>query len=258
MAAVSFFGLGAMGFDMAGRLAEVGHAVAIHDPADARRAEWARRFQAASHALDAASFVITCVTDDAALQALALGEGGLITRLARGACLIDHTTAAPKTARVIAAAAAARGAVALDAPVSGDPGSLSVMVGGDADALTRARPLLAAYARHVEHLGGAGAGQLAKLANQIAIAGIGRGLAEAVALACAGGIDAAALLRVLGHGSARSVQLERLATRGLAADWRFEHTFGFLAKDLQLALAAAAPLDARLPLTELVDRLLTP
>lgn len=256
MATVSFFGLGALGFDLAGRLAEAGHAVAVHDLSEARRSAWTQRFPAALHASDGASFVITCVTDDVALRALALGEGRLVARLAPGACLIDHTTAAPETARAMAAAAAARGAAALDAPVSGEPGRLSVMVGGDADVVMRARPLLATYAGHVEHLGGAGAGQLAKLANQVAIAGISRGLAEAIALARAGGIDAAALLRALGRGSACSVQLERLAERGLADDWRFEHTFGFLAKDLRLALAAAAPLGARLPLVELVNRLL--
>jgi 3-hydroxyisobutyrate dehydrogenase len=257
MAAVSFFGLGAVGFDMAGRLAEAGHAVAVHDLSDARRSEWTQRFPAASHPPEAASFVITCVTDDAALRTLTLGGLGLIARLARGTCLVDHTTAAPQTARELAAAAIARGAAALDAPVSGEAGRLSVMIGGDADVVMCARPLLATYAGHIEHLGGAGAGQLAKLANQIAIAGIARGLAEAITLARAGGIDAAALLRALGQGSARSVQLERLAARGLAADWSLEPMFAFLAKDLRLALAAAAPLDASLPLVELVNRLLT-
>jgi len=261
MAAISFFGLGAMGSEMAGRLARAGHAVAVHDPEGARCAAWTQRFAAADHAPARADFVITCVTDDAALRGLLLGPIRLIAQLPAGCCLIDHTTAAPATARALAQAASARGVLALDAPISGGAsaaadGTLSVMVGGTSEAVTRARPILAAYAGSVEHLGAAGAGHLAKLANQVAIAGIMRGLAEALALARAGELDDAALLRALVSGSARSTQLDRLIASGHVDGWRFERHVAWLAKDLQLALEAAGPLGATLPMTELAARLL--
>lgn len=261
MAKISFFGLGAMGFPMAGRLTQAGHAVAVHDPAAARCADWTRDFLTANHAPADADAIITCVTDDAALRGLLLGPTGLVGRLPAGICLIDHTTAAPETARAVAQAAASRGALALDAPITGgvaaaEAGNLSVMVGGTAEALARARPILAAYADSIEHLGMAGAGQLAKLANQVAIAGILRGLAEALALARAGGLDGGAVLRVLASGSARSTQLDRLIASGNADGWRFERHVAWLTKDLRLALEAAGPLGATLPMTELVDRLL--
>jgi len=261
MALISFFGLGAMGSEMAGRLARAGHAVAVHDPAAARSADWTRRFAAADHAPAEAAFVITCVTDDAALRRLLLGPTGLIAQLPAGGCLIDHTTAAPATARALAQAASARGALALDAPISGGAasaasGTLSVMVGGTAEAVAFARPILAAYAGSIEHLGAAGAGHLAKLANQVAIAGIMRGIAEALALARAGGLGEAALLRALASGSARSTQLDRLIASGNADGWHFERQVAWLAKDLHLALETAGPLGAALPLTELAARLL--
>jgi 3-hydroxyisobutyrate dehydrogenase-like beta-hydroxyacid dehydrogenase len=261
MALISFFGLGAMGSEMAGRLVRAGHAVAVHDPAAARRTDWTRRFAAADHAPAEAAFVITCVTDDTALRGLLLGPTGLIAQLPAGGCLIDHTTAAPATARALAQAASVRGALALDAPITGgvaaaEAGNLSVMIGGNPEAAARARPILAAYAGSIEHLGAAGAGQLAKLANQVAIAGIMRGLAEALALTRAGGLDGAAVLRALASGSARSTQLDRLIASADTDGWRFEREVAWLAKDLRLALEAAGPLDAALPMTELVGRLL--
>jgi 3-hydroxyisobutyrate dehydrogenase len=261
MAKLSFFGLGAMGAAIAGRLAQAGHAVAVDDPVAARRVDWARRFPAADHAPTDAGFILTCVTDDAALRGLLLGPAGLIARLPAGSCVIDHTTAAPATARLLAQAAAARGALALDAPISGGPvaaeaGTLSVMLGGSPEAVAHAQPILSAYAGQVVHLGAAGAGQLAKLANQVAIAGILRGLAEALALARAGGLESDALLRAMAMGSARSLQLERLIAGANADGWRFEREVAWLAKDLRLALEAAGPLSASLPSTELVDRLL--
>jgi 3-hydroxyisobutyrate dehydrogenase len=259
--AISFFGLGTMGFVIAGRLAAAGHPIAVHDVSADRCADWSQRFTAAAHDLAAARFIITCVTDDAALRALLTGERGLIARVRPGACFIDHTTAAPETARELAGAAAARGAVALDAPLSGgragaEAGTLSAMIGGDLEALDRARPILSVYAASVVHCGAAGAGQVAKLANQVAIAGIVRGLAEAVTLARAGGLDPATVLAALARGTARSMQLERLS--GTLADdaWRFEHTFAWLAKDLRLALDEAVADGASLPMTELIGALL--
>jgi 3-hydroxyisobutyrate dehydrogenase len=266
---ISFFGLGAMGGEIAGRLAAAGHPVAVHDPAAERRAAWARRFPAADHAPADAAFIITCVTDDAALRALLWGEPGLIARLGAGGCLIDHTTSAPATARELQRAASARGALALDAPLSGGPeaassGNLSVMIGGSAEAVARARPILSLYAGSLIHLGAAGAGHVAKLANQVAIAGIVRGLAEAVTLTRAAGLDPGAVLRALLHGSARSIQLERLVEAksdaevdgGIGEGGGFAQRFAWLSKDLRLALEAAAPLGAALPMTELVDSLL--
>jgi 3-hydroxyisobutyrate dehydrogenase-like beta-hydroxyacid dehydrogenase len=262
---ISFFGLGAMGSEIAGRIATAGYPVAVHDSSAERRAAWTGRFPAAGHAPADAAFIITCVTDDAALRALLWGEAGLIARLGAGSCLIDHTTSAPATARELQRAANARGALALDAPVSGGAeaaasGMLSIMVGGSAEALERARPIMARYAASLVHLGAAGAGDVAKLANQVAIAGIVRGLAEAVTLTRAAGLDPGAVLRVLLHGSARSIQLERLVEGGqgggIGEPGGFAQRFAWLSKDLRLALEAAAPLGAALPMAELVDRLI--
>jgi 3-hydroxyisobutyrate dehydrogenase len=256
-ATIGFFGIGAMGFAMAGRLARAGYAVAVSDPATGRADAWRERFGAASHMPDAAEIIITCVSDAAALDALLLGRDGLVASARPGTLFIDHTTASPVLARQVAAAAAARSADALDAPVSGggngaELGTLSVMAGGTVATLARAEPLLACYASRVTHLGASGAGQLAKLANQVAIAGAVRGLAEALALADAAGLDGQALLRALAAGTAGSVQLDRLAATIGEHPRSFAQRYGWLRKDLDLALAEATRLEAILPLAALV------
>ncbi len=246
-----------MGAPMAARLAGTGAAVAPFERDPAALARWRESHAGGGFGVPEADVVVTCVTDEAAFAALApqvLGE------LSRGALWIDHTTASPATARELAERCADAGAGFVDAPVSGGPegaasGALVVMAGGDAVDVARARPVLDAYAARIVHLGPPGSGQLAKLANQVAIAGTVRGLAEAVALARAGGVGVAALLDALGGGTAASRQLQRTRERWIAGD-AFEDAFSWLAKDLALALDAAERLGAPLPVSAQIARLL--
>lgn len=258
---IAFYGMGAMGAPMAGRLHAAGYALSVHDLASARVDDWRRHCPGAADDAGDASAVVTCVTDDRAVAALMLGDNGLIQRCRPGTLFIDHTTASVATARRIAAAAEAVGAFAVDAPVSGgrhgaEAGTLSVMIGGSVAAVAEASPIVACYAARVTHVGPAGTGQIAKLANQIAIAGIVRGLAEAVTLARAGGVAPAALLSALAAGSAQSTQLERLAGGLADPDQSFSTWGGFLAKDLKLALAEGERVGMPLPMTETIADLL--
>jgi 3-hydroxyisobutyrate dehydrogenase len=254
---VGFFGLGAMGYPMAGRLARAGFEVAVADPDVARVERWCAEFVEAAHHPAEAAVVVTCVTDATALCDLMVGDGGLLRAAGRGALLVDHTTATPTLAREFAAAAARRGAAFVDAPMSGGvegaaDGSLAIMVGGEAAALERARPVLEGYAARIVHVGPAGSGQLAKLANQVAIAGTVRALAEAVALARAGGGDAERVLEALAGGTASSAQLARTRAALAAPGFDFAATFGWLAKDLRLAVEEGERTGAGVPLVELV------
>jgi 3-hydroxyisobutyrate dehydrogenase len=254
---VAFVGLGAMGAPMAARLAGAGIGVAGFDRDAAAQARWRAAHAAEAFALDECECVITCVTDEAALTALA---PGLLEALPAGALWIDHTTTCAATAERLARDCAAADAHFVDAPVSGGPdgaaaGGLVVMAGGVDVDVARARPLLAAYAARVVHLGPPGSGQLAKLANQVAIAGTVRGLAEAVTLARAGGLDVAALLDALSGGTAASRQLER--TRGAwLAGAAFDEACAWLAKDLALALDAGHRLRTELPTAALIAGML--
>lgn len=256
---VVFVGLGAMGAPMATRLVQAGFAVRGLDADALREAAWRARAGGSAHDVASADAVLVCVTDEAAAERAA--SETVLPRLARGALWVDLTTASPAFARRMAAAAAARGAGYVDAPVSGGPegadaGTLVAMAGGEAADVARARPLLAAFTARIVHLGVAGSGQLAKLANQVAIAGTVRGLAEAVALGRAGGIDAAALLAALGGGTASSAQLARTGATLAHPGFDFAAAFAWLRKDLDLAAAEASLRGVALPLAALVRRTL--
>jgi 3-hydroxyisobutyrate dehydrogenase len=258
---IAFFGLGVMGFPMAGRLISAGHKVAGYDLSEARLAAWRRRYKSAPLTPDEAEIVITCLPDEATVVKLLLGADGLAAQARPGTLFIDHTTASAAIAREIAAAASSAGALAVDAPTSGrregaERGRLSIMLGGSDEAVTLAQPVLRCYAQRITHFGPAGAGQMAKLANQVAIAGIVRGLAEAVMLARAGGLAPASLLAALAAGSAGSKQLKRLAPVLAETGWSFDDLFSWLAKDLRLALAESRRADIPLPMTKLVSSLL--
>jgi 3-hydroxyisobutyrate dehydrogenase len=252
---VTFVGLGAMGLPMAARLARSGVAVNGRDVDASRAATWWARPEAASHEIEEADAVIVCVTDEAASETVA--KEALLPRLRAGALYVDHTTTSPAFARWLAGACAARGAGFVDAPLSGgvegaQSGALVAMAGGSGADVARAQPLLRAYAARIVALGPAGSGQLAKLANQVAIAGTLRGLAEAVGLARAGGLDCAALLEALGAGTAASAQLARTRAVLAAPDFDFRTAFAWLGKDLDLAAGEAAERGVPLPMTSLV------
>jgi 3-hydroxyisobutyrate dehydrogenase-like beta-hydroxyacid dehydrogenase len=262
---IAFLCLGAMGAPMAGHLARAGHDVVVWNRTASRAEAWVaehggRRAASPAAAAGGARFVFACTGADPDLRAITLGPGGAFGALDEGAVLVDHTTASPALARELAAAAAARGASFLDAPVSGGEdgakrGALSVMVGGDPAALERTRPLLGAYARNVTWMGPSGAGQLTKLVNQICLAGLIQSLAEGLAFAERAGLDPRRVVEVISKGAAQSWQMDNRAHSMIESRFDFGFAVDWMRKDLALALAEAAPVGARLPVAELVDGL---
>jgi|SRR5262245_11939746 len=263
MARVAFLCLGAMGAPMAGHLARAGHDVVVYNRSAGRREAWlaehgGRAAESPAAAAAGASFVFACTGADPDLRAITLGPGGAFPALARAAVFVDHTTASPAVARELAAAAAARGAEFLDAPVSGGEdgakrGALTVMVGGAAAALDRARPLLDAYAKQVTWMGPSGAGQLTKLVNQICLAGLIQSLAEGLAFAERAGLDARRVVEVISKGAAQSWQMDHRAETMLEGRFDFGFAVDWMRKDLALALAEASRCGAELPVAALVD-----
>jgi 3-hydroxyisobutyrate dehydrogenase-like beta-hydroxyacid dehydrogenase len=262
---VAFLGLGAMGHPMAGHLARAGHRLRVYNRTRARAERWVaeyggRRCDTPAEAAQGADFVLACVGNDDDVRQVTLGEGGAFAALGPGAIFVDHTTASARLARELDAAARARGAGFLDAPVSGGQagaqnGALCVMVGGDPATFERARPLLAAYARKLAHLGPAGSGQLAKMVNQVCIAGVLEGLAEGLHFARAAGLDAAAVVEVISQGAAQSWQMDHRAASMLEGRYDFGFAVEWMRKDLALVLDEARRIGARLPLAALVDQL---
>ncbi|MCX7273710.1 MAG: NAD(P)-dependent oxidoreductase [Burkholderiales bacterium] len=241
MATIAFIGLGAMGYPMAGRLARQGHAVTGIDRNSDTQDRWQREFGATPAPLGSAEAVLICVTDEAAAQAVF--EQGL-AHWRPGTLVIEHGTTSARWAREADAQARAAGLRYCDAPLSGGAagagrGELVAMLGAhpaDADPAIR---LMSAYAASCLHLGPPGAGQLCKMANQIAIAGVAAGLAQAQSFSRAAGLDPAQVFDALARGSAASVQLERLRATLSEPDNNASRTFEWLRKDLELCAEAA-------------------
>ncbi len=262
MARVAFLGLGVMGGPMAGHLARADHAVTVYNRTGAKALAWVAEHghQAAptpAEAVEDAEFVMMCVGNDDDVREVA---GAAVPAMTPGATLVDHTTASADVARELAAACAGRGLGCVDAPVSGgqagaENGQLTVMCGcDDADVFAAAEPVLAAYARQVTKLGPAGAGQTTKMVNQIMIAGIVQGLAEAINFAQQAGLDVDAVVSTLGKGAAGSWQLENRARTMAAGEFEFGFAAEWMRKDLAICLAEAERIGARLPVTALVDQ----
>jgi 3-hydroxyisobutyrate dehydrogenase-like beta-hydroxyacid dehydrogenase len=261
---LAFVGLGVMGFPMAGHWAAAGHEVRVYNRTAARAQEWCARHggSAASTPRDAAAgadLVALCVGDDHDVRSVALGADGALAALGAGAVLVDHTTASAAVARDVAAEAAARDVGFLDAPVSGgqagaENGALTIMVGGETEVFARAEPVLQCYARSVRLLGPVGSGQLAKMVNQICIAGVLQGLAEGLDFADRAGLDVAAVVDVISKGAAQSWQMENRAGTMIADEFEFGFAVDWMRKDLAIALAEGRRNGARLPLTALVDQ----
>ena len=264
MANVTFLGLGVMGYPMAGHLAAKGHTVTVYNRTAAKAAAWAQEHggqHAATPALAAkgADFVMACVGNDDDLRAVCLGPDGAFAGMAAGAVFVDHTTVSAEVTRELATTARAQGIGFVDAPVSGGQagaqnGILSVMCGGDAADYGRAEPVIAAYARICRLLGPSGAGQLAKMMNQICIAGLVQGLSEALAFGQKAGLDGAAVVEVISQGAAGSWQMVN-RHKTMLAD-QFDHGFAvdWMRKDLGICLKTADEIGASLPVTALVDQ----
>jgi 3-hydroxyisobutyrate dehydrogenase/2-hydroxy-3-oxopropionate reductase len=261
---VAFLGLGVMGHPMAGHLARAGHCVTVYNRTAAKAGAWTSEYGAASAttpraAADGADFVFCCVGNDDDLRSVVLGEQGAFAGMRPGAIFVDHTTASAAVARELSSATRAVGLQFIDAPVSGGSlgavnGTLTVMCGGDASAFEAMRPVAMAYSRAVTLLGDSGAGQLAKMVNQTAIAGMLQGLAEAIAFGERAGLDMPAVLAVIGKGAAQSWQMDQRGPTMIAGQFDFGFAVDWMRKDLGLVLDEARRNGARLPVTALVDQ----
>ncbi len=260
----AFLGLGVMGHPMAGHLQRAGHTVTVYNRTAAKAQAWAAEYggdHAATPfaAVAGAEFVFACVGNDDDLRTVVLGEHGAFAGMAPGAVFVDHTTASVEVARELHASAQALGLHFVDAPVSGGQagavnGALTVMCGGDPAAFEAMKPVALAYARAVTRIGDSGAGQLAKMVNQVAIAGLLQGLAEAIAFGQRAGLDMATVLQVIGQGAAQSWQMDHRGPTMLADEFEFGFAVDWMRKDLGLVLDEARRNGAQLPVTALVDQ----
>ena len=265
MGKVAFLGLGVMGYPMAGHLkVKGGHEVTVYNRTGAKADRWVAQHGGRAAATPAeasrdAEFVFCCVGNDADLRAVSLGTDGAFAGMGKGAIFIDNTTASANIARELDGVARARGLGFLDAPVSGgqagaDNGVLTVMVGGEEATFAAAEPVIAAYARMVRRIGPAGDGQLAKMVNQICIAGLVQGLSEGVHFADAAGLDIAAVLETIAKGAAGSWQMDNRGKTMAAGKFDFGFAVDWMRKDLGMCLAEARVNGASLPVTALVDQ----
>jgi 3-hydroxyisobutyrate dehydrogenase len=265
MAKVAFLGLGVMGFPMAGHLkTKGGHDVTVYNRTAAKAKQWVEKFggksaptpEAASEGQD---FVMACVGNDNDLREVTLGRNGAFAAMGKGTVFVDHTTASAEIARDLHAAAKSKGFDFVDAPVSGgqagaENGVLTVMCGGDEAAFARAEKIIAAYARACNLMGAPGSGQLAKMVNQICIAGLVQGLSEGLHFAKKAGLDIEKLIATISKGAAQSWQMENRYKTMVAG--KFDHGFAvdWMRKDLSICLGEARKNGASLPVTALVDQ----
>jgi len=261
---VAFLGLGVMGYPMAGHLARAGHAVTVYNRTPAKAQAWVQEF-GGSHAATplaaaaGADLIFACVGNDDDLRSITLGADGAFAGMTPGAIFVDHTTASAEVARELATAARQIGLQFIDAPVSGGQagaqnGALTVMCGGDPKAFDAAKPAAMAFSRAVTLLGGSGAGQLAKMVNQICIAGLVQGLSEAIAFGQNAGLDMNLVLDVIGKGAAQSWQLDNRGKTMVADQFDFGFAVDWMRKDLGLVMEEAKRNGSRLPVTALVDQ----
>lgn len=265
MAKVAFIGLGVMGFPMAGHLkTKGGHEVTVYNRTVAKAESWVEKFGGthgttpAEAAYDA-DFVFTCVGNDDDLRSVTIGADGVFAGMKPGAILIDNTTASAEVARELDAAAREKSCAFIDAPVSGgqagaENGVLTVMCGGDEETFAKARPVIDAYARMVGLMGPVGSGQLTKMMNQICIAGVVQGLAEAIHFGKKAGLDIEKVVDVISKGAAGSWQMENRHKTMNEGRYEFGFAVDWMRKDLDIVLTEAKRNGSTLPLTALVDQ----
>jgi 3-hydroxyisobutyrate dehydrogenase len=261
---VAFLGLGVMGYPMAGHLKRAGHDVTVYNRSAAKAAKWVGEYGGASDsspasAVKGADIVFACVGNDDDLRSVVLGDRGAFAGMKEGAIFVDHTTASAEVARELSAEAKSLGFEFIDAPVSGGNlgainGALTVMCGGDAKAFATMQPIAMAFSKAVTLLGPSGAGQLAKMVNQICIAGLVQGLSEAIAFGQKAGLDMNAVLGVIGKGAAQSWQMDNRGPTMVGNKFDFGFAVDWMRKDLGLVLDEAKRNGARLPVTALVDQ----
>ena len=260
----AFLGLGVMGYPMAGHLALAGHQVTAYNRSAAKSSAWATEFKGKSaptprEAASGMDVVFCCVGNDDDLRSVVLGADGAFAGMKPGAVFVDHTTASANVARELAGVARDKGFQFIDAPVSGGQagaqnGMLTVMCGGNKAAFESVKPTAMAFSRAFTLLGESGAGQLAKMVNQIAIAGLLQGLSEAVAFGQKAGLDMAQVLDVIGKGAAQSWQMDNRGKTMIEGKFDFGFAVDWMRKDLGLVLDEAKRNGAKLPVTALVDQ----
>jgi 3-hydroxyisobutyrate dehydrogenase len=264
MAKVAWLGLGVMGYPMAGHLAKRGgHEVVVYNRTAAKADKWREEFggevaRTPAEAARGCEAVFSCVGNDADLRSVTTGRDGAFAAMSKGAIFVDHTTASAKVARELADAAREGGLAFLDCPVSGgqagaENGVLTVMSGGEEAAFKTVEPLIKCYARAVRLMGPAGSGQLAKMCNQIAIAGLLQGLAESIQFAERAGLDVKALIETISKGAAQSWQMEHRSETMHAREFDFGFAVDWMRKDLAICLEEARSNGAELPVAQMVD-----
>lgn len=262
---VAFIGLGVMGYPMAGHLHRAGHKVRVYNRTVAKSEKFvadhpgAEGFSTPAETANGAEFVFSCVGNDDDLRAVTIGDGGAFAGMSAGAIFVDHTTASAEVARELHAAAAERGFGFIDAPISGgqagaEKGALTVMCGGDPSSFAKAEPVIDCYARACRLMGPPGAGQLTKMVNQIAIAGLIQSLAEALHFAKAAGLEPESVVDLLKNGAAQSWQMENRTKTMTASEFDFGFAVEWMRKDLAICLGEARRNGAQLPVAALVDQ----
>jgi 3-hydroxyisobutyrate dehydrogenase len=264
MAKVAFLGLGVMGYPMARHLSQKGHEVTVYNRTTAKAEKWVSEFggrfgKTPAEAAKGQDIVFACVGNDDDLRSVTLADDGAFGAMGKGAIFVDHTTASAEVARELSAAAKERGFDFLDAPVSGgqagaENGQLTVMVGGEQAPFDKAQPVIMSFAKACRLLGPAGSGQLAKMMNQICIAGVVQGLAEAIHFGKRAGMDIEAVIEVISKGAAQSWQMENRYKTMNADKFDFGFAVDWMRKDLGIVLDEARGNGAKLPLTALVDQ----
>lgn len=264
---VAFLGLGVMGGPMAGHLAKAGHHVVVYNRTRAKADKWAQDHKEFDVAVAASpreaaagrDFVFACVGNDDDLRSVTVGTDGAFQNMPKGSVFVDHTTASAEIARELGESAKSQGIFFLDAPVSGGQagavnGALTVMVGGDQGAFDRAKPVGMAFSKAFTRIGDNGAGQLAKMVNQICIAGLVQGLSEGIGFGMKAGLDMKLVLEVISKGAAQSWQMENRGSTMVDDKFDFGFAVDWMRKDLGLCLQESKRNGAPLPVTALVDQ----
>jgi len=260
---VAFAGLGVMGYPMAGHLAKGGHDVTVFNRNPAKAEAWVKEYGGKAAATPAAAaegadFVFCCVGNDDDVREVIAGPNGVLSGMVAGGVLVDHTTASADVARDMAELAAEKGVKFLDAPVSGGQagavnGVLTIMIGGEEEAFEQARPIMEAYGRMMALMGPSGSGQLTKMMNQMCIAGVVQGLAEALDFGQRAGIDGERAIEVISKGAAQSWQMENRYQTMLKGEFDFGFAVDWMRKDIAICVAEASRNGAQLPMTRMVD-----
>ncbi|MBT6035018.1 MAG: NAD(P)-dependent oxidoreductase [Kordiimonadaceae bacterium] len=260
---LSFIGLGVMGYPMAGHLKNAGHDVTVYNRTTAKAEKWSQEYggnfaKSPAEAAAGAEMVFVCVGNDDDVRSVIFGDSGVLAGMATGVTLVDHTTTSAILARELGVACYAKGISFLDAPVSGgqagaENAALTIMIGGSEDTYKAVEPVIDSYAKKSKLLGPVGSGQLAKMVNQICIAGVVQGLSEALNFASASGLNADDVVEVISKGAAQSWQMENRSATMVRGEFEFGFALDWMRKDLGFALAEAEKNDIPLPVTKLVD-----